>query len=94
LKKTLIMYSTDFCEIKSFLAQLNAALCAEENASFAEYRAECGQGRMIGPHDWNSFPKVRMPHKSARHYDSFHEKYYIPEIHHIDKLKFLGTNSN
>ena len=26
--------------------------------------------------------------------DSFHWKYYTPEIHQIDKLKFLGTNSN
>ena len=89
------MYSAaDFCEIESFLAQLNAALCAEKNASFAEYRAEGGQGRLIGLHDWNSFPKVRISQKSARYYDSFHEKYYTPEIHHIDKLKFLGTNSN
>ena len=27
-------------------------------------------------------------------YDSFHWKFYTPEIHQIHKLKFLGTNSN
>jgi len=27
-------------------------------------------------------------------FDSFHSKCYIPEIHQVEKLKFLGTNSS